>query len=485
MSIHQVFIILWARKLVIIVTLFSAMGVSLTIVSVLPKSYTAVSTVILDVAQPGPVSGQLLPTGLVRNHIRTQIRLINSGRVAGNVVNDLGLVQSPVFSSAFLEKTGGKGSIKQWIGGELLRNLKVMSIPGSYIIAISFSNRSPELAASVANAFTDAYIRTDLELRVEPSRRNAQWYAGQLNNLRQGVSDAQSRLTSYQQKTGIVSVNEALDTESAKLADLTTRVTAARAEATEARSIIGQLEAYDRSGESEMGLPDFLSNQEIERRREELTKIESHLASISGSVGENHPQYKSVLAGQAAIEEQLKREVRNLRQSTKSRVEIAVAKSTSFERELELQKDKLLRMREDRDKLESLSREVEIKKNEYDNAFRRAATLRLKGDVTQTAVAIMEKAFAPMEHSFPQKTLSVSLATGFGLILGIVLAFLFEMFDRRIRSNADLEHAAAVPVLIKLGKAKGARKLWKFRRQQPSADESYPSVATSAAAAAK
>lgn len=458
MSIYQVIAILYARIWVIILTFVVTVSVTIAVVTLLPEQYTATSTVILDVAEPDAVSGRIMPSNMVRDHIRTQIRLIKSDRVAMKVVDSVNLTQSPLYLNEF-SRIGSDGvNFRNWIALEIIKNLEVSQVSGSSILAISFTSRNARYSAQLANAFTAAYIEVDLELRVDPAKRNAQWFLGQLNNLQQNLDDAQHRLTEYQQRTGIVSIEESLDSETAKLADLTSRVTEAQANVSNANSLVKQLSTFQKSKTTGAVLPEFLSNNNIQRWRDELTKIDAQFAMISGSVGPNHPSYKAVQAQRTVIQTQLDAEIGKLRESIYAQVDMAKSRASSLNLELTEQKDKLLRMRGERDILDSLLREVDIRIKEYDDAFRRAGTLRLEGAVAQSAVVILSQALVPLVHSFPKRTLSVSMAAAASFMLGIALAFLLEMIDRRIRSIEDLEQSSGVSVYASFGSGKKVAK---------------------------
>ena len=458
MSIYQVIAILYARIWVIILTFVITVSVTVAVVAILPDRFTATSQVILDVAVPDAVSGNIMPSSLVRDHIKTQIQLIKSDRVALKVVDSLNLTQSPVYLNEFAKLGSDDIDFKNWIALKIIEALRVAQVTGSSILAISFTSNNARYSAQLANAFTNAYIDVDLDLRVDPAKRNAQWFSGQLNNLQQNLDDAQRRLTEYQQRTGIVSIEESLDSETAKLADLTSRVTAAEANVSNAKSLVKQLSTFQESKTTGAVLPEFLSNSNIQRWRDELTKIDAQFAMISGSVGPNHPSYKAVKAQRTVIQNQLDEEIGKLRESIYAQVDMAESKASSLNVELTEQKNKLLHLRGERDILDSLLREVDIRIKEYDDAFRRAGTLRLEGAIAQSGVVVMSEALIPLDHSFPKRGLSVMLASAASFILGITLAFLLEMLDRRIRSIQDLEQSSSVSVYSSLGNSKPANK---------------------------
>ena len=348
MSIYQVIAILSARIWGIILTFVITVSITIMVVTILPEQYTATSRVILDVAVPDAVSGRTMPSGLVRDHIRTQIQLIKSNRVALRVVESAKLTQSPVYLNAFAKIKNIDISFDNWIALEIVKNLEARQVTGSKILAISFTSQNARHAAQIANAFTDAYMEVDLELRVDPAKRNAQWFSGQLNNLQQNLNDAQRRLTEYKQKTGIVSIEESLDSETAKLADLTSRVTDAEANVSDAKSLVLQLSTFQETKNSGAILPEFLSNSNIQRWRDELTKIDAQFAMVSGSVGPNHPTYKAIQAQRAVIQTQLDAEIGKLRESIYAQVEMAQSRARSLNNELNTQKNKLLKLRSER-----------------------------------------------------------------------------------------------------------------------------------------
>ncbi len=341
MSIYQVIAILYARIWVMLLTFVVTVFITALIVTILPEKFTATSKVILDVAVPDAVSGATMPSGLVRDHINTQIRLIESTRIASKVVDDQNLMQSPLYLNEFSKIESDNINFRNWIALELIKGLAVEQVPGSRILSISFTSND----ARYSNAFTNAYIDVDLDLRVDPAKRNAQWFSGQLNNLQQNLDDAQRRLTEYQQRTGIVSIEESLDSETAKLADLTSRVTEAEANVSNAKSLVKQLSTFQKSKNSGAVLPEFLSNSNIQRWRDELTKIDAQFAMISGSVGPNHPSYKAVQAQRTVIQNQLDAEIGKLRESIYAQVDMAKSKANSLNVELTEQKNKLLHLR--------------------------------------------------------------------------------------------------------------------------------------------
>lgn len=77
----------------------------------------------------------------------------------------------------------------------------------------------------------------------------------------------------------------------------------------------------------------------------------------------------------------------------------------------------------------------------------RVATLQTLAQLQHNAVQVAQPASVPTSPSSPQTTRNVILACIFGLLLGLVIAFGLERFDRRMREPSDLEAAYGLPLL--------------------------------------
>ena len=118
----------------------------------------------------------------------------------------------------------------------LQKKLDVKPSRESNVINIGYSGADPAFAAAVANAFAQAYIDTNIELRVEPAKQYADWFDSQIKLQREKLEAAQKALSSYQQATGIVGTDERLDYETQKFNELSAQLTQAEAQGADASS---------------------------------------------------------------------------------------------------------------------------------------------------------------------------------------------------------------------------------------------------------
>src|SRR5437868_3866890 len=71
--------------------------------------------------------------------------------------------------------------------------LTAYAVDKSRVIVIEFQSRDPELAARVANSIADGYLVLQQNARQEQAKSASQWLSGEIENLRNKVSEAESR----------------------------------------------------------------------------------------------------------------------------------------------------------------------------------------------------------------------------------------------------------------------------------------------------
>src|ERR1035437_7784355 len=230
MNFQQFLIILLARKKIALIVLAVTVLTTLVVSLVMPKSYKATTTLVLDYKATDPVSGMTLPAQLMPGYMATQVDIITSRNVALKVVEMLGLARNPTVIEAFNDDSQGEGDIRQWLVDVLSKKLDVKPSGESSAIDLSYQNEDPKFAAALANAFADAYIQTNLQLKIEPSKRAAEWFNEQVKSLHDNLLKAQNKLSAYQREKGIVSLDERLDVENARLAELSNQLVLAQAQ---------------------------------------------------------------------------------------------------------------------------------------------------------------------------------------------------------------------------------------------------------------
>jgi chain length determinant protein EpsF len=434
MNVKQVLLILRARYKVALMLLLVIVGSALPVIEHLPRQYTAAVSLVIDIRSPDPISAMLRPSNMA-----TQEDIIRSDRVAQHVVKLLKLEENPTARDQWREITGGKGRLEAWLM-ELLQKKLAVTPPrrDSNILTIEYTAADAQFAAAVANAFAQAYMEVAVELKVEPAKRYALWFSEQGKQQRENLERAQARLSEFQQRRGIVATDERMDTEAARLGELTGQLTVLQAQTGDSR-------AKQRSGADT--LPEVLQNSVIAGLRTEINRQEARLRDASGNLGKNHPRYRAMELELAEMKARLEAETRHVLKGYRTSTSVGTEKENELKASIEAQKKKILRMRSERDQLAVLQRDVDAAKNAYDAVANRYTQVNLESQATQTNVYLLTPAVEPLEPSSPKVPRLVLMAVLLGVAAGLGAAFGLEFVDRRVRSADDLAQMLHLPVL--------------------------------------
>ncbi len=113
--------ILRARMRIVLATFFVTVVATVMVSLLLPKSYTASSSVVMNFKGVDPLTGLTLPGQLLPGYMATQIDIITSKNVALRVVDQLKLAQNPAVIEEFNQSTNGRGTVRDWLADLLLR----------------------------------------------------------------------------------------------------------------------------------------------------------------------------------------------------------------------------------------------------------------------------------------------------------------------------------------------------------------------------
>lgn len=440
MTFTQFLLILKARFWIILITFLVTVSTAVVVSLIIPKSYIASTSLVLNYKGMDPVTGTVLPAQLMPGYMATQIDIISSQNVAIKVVDALKFTDSSVAQEQFYKATQGKGDIRAWFADQLLEELEVKPSKESSVLEISFKGADPEFAAEVVNGFANAYIQTNLQLKVEPSQKAASFLGEQTKALRENLEIAQAKISKYQQAKGLTNIIGSLDVESARLNDLSSQLVMAQSQAFESNS------RQRSAGGNGLASPDVTANSVIQNMKVEIARAESKLAELSKRVGVNHPQYQSTKEELDKLKSLLAQESKNVSSSIAGSANIYNQREAELKASLAAQKARVLELNLSRDELAVLQRDVENAQRAMDAASQRYTQATLEGKANQSDVAVLNPAIAPLIPSSPNLILNILLASIMGTMIGVCFALLVELMNRPVRSRDDLSELLEVPV---------------------------------------
>ncbi len=432
MKLSQLLLILRARYKVMLFALFISVATVLTATLLIPKQYTATAAVVLDLKSPDIVSGQILQGMLAPAYMTTQVDIINSDRVAREAMKLLGIEENSVPSA-----------IQQ--AQKLQAGLEVRPARESSVININFTGVDPDFSAAAANAFAQAYINVNVDLRVAPARQNAAFFDSQVAAARDALEKSQLALTRFQQKNGITATDERLDFEIAKLNETSSQLTEVQGQTTDSQS--------KRNSAKADTLAEVMESRLINELKTDIGRLESRLSEGNVNLGKNHPQTLRTEAELTSLKAQLESETNKITSSIETTYQVGKRREQQLQAAVSAQKARVLALNRQRDQLNVLRGDLESAQRAFELVSQRASQTTIESRTSQTNIAILNPASVPAKPSRPRVLFNTLIAIFLGLIAGTGVALVLELLNRRVRSARDLTEVLQLPLLGTIAKA--------------------------------
>ncbi|WP_397400056.1 GumC family protein [Phenylobacterium sp.] len=432
MSIIQFLRIIWARWLLIAAcTVFTVIG-GLAVVLLVPPRYEATAHVNMNVLKPDQVTGDVANLQNFGTYVQTQQELVKDYQVTAAVVDQLGWLSDPGLIAQYQARPAtDTRDFRRWLAQQVSDRTKAGLASGT-IFEITFSSTSPTEAKVGAEALRQSFVDYTLANRREEASRNARWYSTQADVARQRAEEAQLATANFERANGIVMQGDKAgaqqDTDSARLAALVNQAANAPSAALSAPVTI--------SSTSKL----------------QLAQIDAQLAQNSEKLGPNHPQMQQLRAQRALVASVVAQEEAAARAGPNASAAIG-----EVTRALQQQKSVVIAQRDKIERLRQLQTEVDLRREQYEKTAARAAELTLEAGVADSGMSPIGVVVTPTSPAFPNKPLILAGSFALGGGLGLVLAVLIELLNRRVRGFEDLEFDKNLNCLAILGSAAPAR----------------------------
>lgn len=440
MTPSQLFSILKARWVSAIFVLLLTVAVTLVVSLRIPNSYTATSSVLLDMRPNDPVAGMNFGGGNL-TYMATQADILRSDRVALRVVENLRLGENAAMRQQWMKSEDGKGSYEMWLANLIQSKLDVKPAKESSVIDVNYSNNDPRFAMTLANAYVQAYIDTSVSLRSQSAVQYDKFFDARSKETKERLEEAQSNLAAYLSANSITVTDERFDIETQRLNELSTQLVAIQAATAESRSRTTQ------ARNSSDQIQEVINNPLVAGLRADSSRQEARLKELNARLGDAHPQVIELRANIAELKARIEAEVLRVSGGVSISSNINAQREKEIQSALEAQRAKVIKLKSQRNQINVLQQEVDRLSQQFGQVSARQSQSNLESQNTQTNISVLTKATEPTKPSSPRVVLNTLLSACLGVLLSIGFALLREMADRRVRTLDDLTEAFDLPVL--------------------------------------
>jgi succinoglycan biosynthesis transport protein ExoP len=169
--------------------------------------------------------------------------------------------------------------------------LAAYAVDKSRVIVVEFQSQDPDLAARVGNSIADGYLVSQQNAKQEQAKAASQWLAGEIDNLRQKVAEAEARVEDFRSKSSLFVGTNNTTLSNQQLGELNTQLNNARALKADAEAKARLIRELLQSGKP-IEAPEVLNSELMRRLSEQRVALRAQLAEQSSTLLDNHPRIK-------------------------------------------------------------------------------------------------------------------------------------------------------------------------------------------------
>jgi succinoglycan biosynthesis transport protein ExoP len=440
-------------------------------IAISPSKFTAQVDMVIDTKRANWTQTEMASENrpVEDASVDSEIETTKSERVASLVISRLHLIEDPEFIKAgsslkrqifsLLRLTEeseqlSKDQLMRRVLSTLKDNLGVVRLGRSYIEQISYTSLDRDKAASIANAFADAYIEDQLQAKFEATRRASAWLEQRIGELRQQASDAYRTVQDFKSENSIIIGVDGKLASEIELDQLGIALAKARADTSQAKARLDRISRVmeQRTDKESLGIPDpvvtdALSNPVITRLRQQFLDDQNKESEWTARYGSDHQAARNLRGEMAALQRAIWDEISRIAESYKSELQIAKSQEEAIDKRMTEVFKNSAATRQSQVHLRELETAANSYRGIYETFLSRFTQSVQQQSFPSTEARVVTAASPPLSPSSPKIALTLALATLCGLGLGLMSAVAREQLNRRIHTRAEIEKLLGINCL--------------------------------------
>ncbi len=423
------------RRWIIVPTVLAAL-LAVTVVNLITPRYKSEARILID----GRENVFLRPNGerneeraaLDPEAVTSQVQLVLSRDLAREIIRKNKLAELPEFDPVL----GGLSRLKSLFAlfgivrdpfsmtpeervlDSYFDRLTAYAVDKSRVIVVEFQSSDPDLAARVADSIVDGYLVLQRNARREQAKTASQWLAGEIDNLRQKVVEAEAHVEDFRARSSLFVGTNNTTLSNQQLGELNTQLNNARALKSDAESKARLIREMLQSGKP-IEASEVLNSELMRRLSEQRVTLRAQLAEQSSTLLGNHPRIKELKAQLADLDRQIRDEAGKISRSLENDARIAGGRVESLAASLDQLKKQASSSNGLDVQLRALEREAKAQRDLLESylAKYREASTRETIDAAPSDGRIISRAIVSNTPAYPKKLPIVLIATLAALML--------------------------------------------------------------------
>ncbi|RYG88094.1 MAG: polysaccharide biosynthesis tyrosine autokinase [Alphaproteobacteria bacterium] len=491
----------WRWLLLGVIALCGVAGLVVTLLMA-PK-YTASATLEIqrETARITNVEGvEPRTTSSDNEFYQTQYGLLKASSLAERVARNLKLESD----AGFFERSGAKAVAQQLRDRSpqsltpaareqrvrqaakiLLGAVTIAPTRLSRLVDVSYTSTDPEFAARVSNAWTKAFIESNLERKFDATAYARQFLEQRLGQLRQRLEESERLLVDYAAKEQIVTIPTTIagangtTSEGAERPLVAENLSALNSELNQA--IAARVTAESRLRGSGGNTTEALQNQAISSLRQRRAEVAADYAKTLSQFTAEYPAAQALAAQLSQLDKAISREEGRVSGTLQSTYRSALAREQALQQRVNGLRTDLLGVRSRSIQYNIYQREVDTNRQLYDGLLQRYKEIGVSAGVGVNNVSVVDAAEVPKSPSSPNLLLNLIASLMVGCAIGAVLVLALDQIDEAISDPNDVERVLGLPLLGTIPKVGGENPRNALEDPKSPLVEAYLSAQTSLA----
>jgi polysaccharide biosynthesis transport protein len=450
-DVHKYWLILKSRWPVVVLVFITVSGLSTLFALKQKPSYEVIAKLLIKAERNASLTGLDVKIG--------ELDALGPSQQKDPLITQAETVKSiPIFKKA-IQSVPAPAGLKKITPEELLERFRIKAISGADVLQISYQSSDPAYAAAIVNAVVNEYIASNVSANREEAAAARRFIDSQLPKTEAAVGKAELALRQFKERDNIIALSQETGQAVTSIGNLDTQLDQARVAFASANARSAEFQRQ--LGMDPQAAVDLGALRKSSGVQDVLTKLQSaqsQLAVDRTRYRDNHPtviNLQSQVNSLNALLDQRVVEVINRGQKIpvgklqpddlKQNLIASYLQSEVDRTGLSQQIDKLTALQENHKKRATDFPRLETNQRELERQLKAAQTtyetLLAKLQEVQVAenqrvgnVRLVQPATVPEKPSSSRKLLLLAAGNIAGLLLGIAMAFLLDLFDQSVNS---------------------------------------------------
>lgn len=417
---------------------------------------------------------------------QTQYSLLQARSLAERVADTLRLPADRSFIDAFEIRnppgvTGAAAAAarRNAVVETLMARIKIAPIRGSALVDVGFTSPDPALSMRIANAWTDAFVSSNLERRYNATAYARRFLETRLADLRKRLEVSERQSVQYASDQGIINLPiQQSGQGSQPIERPLAAVELERLNAELTQAIADRAVASARGQNVGNASAESVANASLGAMRQSRAQAQSEYADLLARFEPGYPAVMSARAKVAALDQSIAREEARISQSLGGNVRAADQRVADLQQRVNALKADVLNQRRLNIQYNIYQRDVETSRELYNALLQRYKEIGVSAGVGTNNISVVDPAKLPDGPSSPRLVLNLLLALLVGIAVAAAGTFALEQIDEGIKDPGDIPRILGLPVLGVVPKIANQNLIELIGDRKSAVSESYLSART-------